>query len=112
VAPIDDGDAETHPVSGFESELDGSGVPVVHLFGELDIATVPCVEAEMEAVVTRADRRIVFDLAQVTFMDSSGIAMLLRAAASVGDVAVRNPSAVVLRVLEATGLTGILRVES
>ena len=46
------------------------------------------------------------------FMDSSGIAMLLRAVGGAGSVEVRNPSPVVRRIIECTGLTEILRIDS
>jgi anti-anti-sigma factor len=54
----------------------------------------------------------VFDLSSLRFMDSSGIALLLRAREQVGDVVVRNPSAVIQRIIEATGLGDTLPIES
>jgi anti-anti-sigma factor len=43
-------------------------------------------------------------------MDSAGIAVLVRAAGEVGAVQIRNPSPIVRRVIEVTGLTGVLRI--
>jgi anti-anti-sigma regulatory factor len=45
-------------------------------------------------------------------MDSSGIAMLLRTVGGAGSVEVRNPSTVVRRIIECTGLSEILRIHS
>jgi stage II sporulation protein AA (anti-sigma F factor antagonist) len=90
---------------------DGSGPPVIHLGGELDISNIPTVETELESLLATAGRRAVFDLSALQFMDSSGIALLLRAREQVGDVVVRNPSAVVQRIIEATGLSDTLPIE-
>jgi anti-anti-sigma factor len=90
----------------------GNGVPVIRLGGELDISNIPSVEAELEALLSSADGGAVFDLSTLRFMDSSGIALLLRAREQVGDVVVRNPSPVIQRIIEATGLTDTLPIES
>jgi anti-anti-sigma regulatory factor len=45
-------------------------------------------------------------------MDSSGIAILLRAAARVDSIEVRNPSSTVRRIIECTGLTEVLHLGS
>lgn len=47
--------------------------------GELDIATAPTLERELEAAAAGDAEVIVLDLRQLTFMDSSGIHLLLRA---------------------------------
>ena len=66
-------------------------------------------------VGTRLPRRLVLDLGGVTFMDSSGIAVLLRAykrtAELGGTVAVQNVPEQAGRVLRAAGLERLLRFE-
>jgi anti-sigma B factor antagonist len=47
--------------------------------GDLDIATAPTLERELEAAAAGDAEVIVLDLRQLTFMDSSGIHLLLRA---------------------------------
>jgi anti-anti-sigma factor len=89
-----------------------SGSPVIHLGGELDISNIPTVETELEPLLATAGERAVFDLSALRFMDSSGIALLLRAREQVGDVVVRNPSPVIQRIIEATGLADTLPIES
>ena len=107
MAGVDEGPAAA-TVAGSLDE----GTALVSLGGELDIATVPGVEVELEPFVEGAQERIVFDLSAVTFMDSSGIAMLLRGTRRVKSFTVRNPSASVQMVIRATGLTEVLNVES
>lgn len=68
-----------------------------------------------QEVGTRLPRRLVLDLGGVTFMDSSGIAVLLRAykrtAELGGTVAVRNVPEQAGKVLRAAGLERLLRFE-
>ena len=52
------------------------GVITVVVSGELDIATAPRLAAEVDAAV-RPGTSIVVDLADVTFMDSSGLRAIL-----------------------------------
>ena len=51
-----------------------------------------------------------FELSGLTFMDSSGIGLLLTIAAQVDEVEVRNPSVTVRRVIELSGLASTLRM--
>jgi anti-sigma B factor antagonist len=46
--------------------------------GELDIASVPILEAEFAAVSIGPDSVVVLDLTELTFMDSTGLHLLLR----------------------------------
>jgi anti-anti-sigma factor len=86
----------------------GPGTTVVAIVGELDMASVEDVEAEIEAIIEAAPDRLAFDLSRVTFMDSSGIAMLIRAANRVAFVEVRDPSPIVQMIIQATGLSDVL----
>jgi anti-sigma B factor antagonist len=52
---------------------------VLALFGELDLASTPMLEAELAAVESSGAARVVIDLAGVGFMDSTGLQALLRA---------------------------------
>jgi len=54
------------------------GVAVVALAGELDMAATPSVRTHLDAAAGR--RALVLDLAEVTFVDSSMLKELLRAA--------------------------------
>jgi anti-anti-sigma factor len=61
-----------------------------------------------------ADRpeRLIFDLSGLRFLDSAGIAVLIGAAAMVNAVHLRDPSPIVRRVVEVTGLSDVLLIES
>jgi anti-anti-sigma factor len=94
-----------------EAGSDPDGTPVVKLCGEVDISNANKLGAELERIVGTGIRRLVVDMSALEFMDSSGIAMLLHAAARVDSISVRKPSAVVRRIIEATGLESTLPIE-
>jgi anti-anti-sigma factor len=66
----------------------------------------------MEELVGQKPSRLVFDLSQLTFMDSSGIAVMVYVANNVEKIDLLHASSIVRRVVEATGLSDILRLES
>ena len=92
--------------------FDDDGVPIIRLSGEIDMSNVDALRRTIEPVVARAPDRVIFDLSALSFMDSSGIALLLQVSAKSESVRVRRPSPLVQRMIEATGLTDILQVES
>jgi anti-sigma B factor antagonist len=79
-------DVESH-------ELDG--VAVVAVRGEIDLVTAPRLEAAVEQAILehRAPRRLLVDLDECTFMDSTGLAILLRAQDRLGGLAIVCPPA-------------------
>ena len=63
----------------FRCETDADGdVPLVRPIGELDIATAPEVDRHLQALLDGGGQRLVLDLRGVTFMDSSGLRLILR----------------------------------
>jgi anti-sigma B factor antagonist len=62
----------------------GSSASVVSLAGELDLSTIPRVEKQLLEQV-RSHQGVVLDLTNVSFIDSSGIALLIRAFRTTGD---------------------------
>jgi anti-anti-sigma factor len=58
---------------------DERGALVLHIGGEIDAASRPAVEPAVLAAVTSADH-VIFDLRELTFCDSAGIAMVVTAA--------------------------------
>jgi anti-anti-sigma factor len=102
-------------VKPFSISVDRSDeTTVVVLEGELDIATTPGAEEELRRVEMNGARVIVLDLRGLTFMDSTGLRLLVAADARARDagrrlVVVRGP-APVHRVLEITGLDGKLEM--
>ena len=78
-----------------ETEPDGS----FRLVGELDMATVEHLEGRI-AEVGRNGSPIVIDMADLTFIDSSGVGFLVRTYLETGErVVICNPSRQVRRVL-------------
>ena len=103
-----DGDAG----ASIHAQLDEHGDRIICLAGELDLETVPAVESELTRLVAGAPAPITFDCSSLDFMDSSGIAMLLRAVQHTGPVIIRKPTRTVQLLIEATGLQEVLQVES
>jgi anti-anti-sigma factor len=84
------------------------GVATVKFAGELDMATVREAEHALEDALTAGSRRIVIDLRELDFMDSTGITLLVRwdlGARNDGyDLALIRGNAHVERLLALTGL--------
>jgi anti-anti-sigma factor len=89
---------------------DVSGAALVRLGGELDLTTAPRV-GEIVAPEVQDASEIIFDLSELQFMDSSGIAVLLQLVGTTRRAVVRNPSSVIRRVVESTGIESVLRLE-
>jgi anti-anti-sigma factor len=90
---------------------DDAGNPVVHLSGEVDLSNAETLRAAVEPIVGRGPGLVVFDLAELDFLDSSGLAVLLATAERV-PVVLRRPKPIIQRLVETTGLSQILRIES
>ena len=52
--------------------------PVICMAGELDLASVETAKSGMEPYLAARPQRVTFDLEKLTFMDSSGIALLVQ----------------------------------
>ncbi|GIF05672.1 STAS domain-containing protein [Actinoplanes siamensis] len=92
---------------------DGPGVVRLAFHGELDLATTDLVDTYVSAALAGEDvRRLVLDVAGLTFCDSAGIDALLaaRAGAASRDVAFQVVGArgIVRRSMAATGVLALL----
>jgi anti-sigma B factor antagonist len=91
------------------------GLVVVALRGELDVADAANVVAALAAVAAR-EREIIVDLAGLEFIDSSGVAALVRvrkqARHAGGDLLLAAPSLQVLRLLALTRLIDVFSVHA
>ena len=83
-------------------------MPVFRLSGELDMVSVERVRSVLEGALTAEDDRLAFDVSELQFMDSSGIALLVSAARTARQVELRHPTPIVRRLIELTGLTELL----
>ena len=86
------------------------GAAVLSLTGELDLSTIHGVRQTADTLVGQDPDRLLIDLSEVTFMDSSGIALLLWIAKRIPRTELRNPSTLIRQVLEMTGLTETLPI--
>jgi anti-anti-sigma factor len=83
----------------------------VSISGEIDISNDKQVREAIERCLEPRPRLLVFELGELTFMDSSGIAVLLRAASHVDRVELRNATRAVRRIIETTGVDGVLHLD-
>ncbi len=90
------------------------GGAVVHVEGELDMATAP--ELEETLVATGFDQRVVIDLTGCTFLDSSALRLLVAAVrdaeAAGGQLELVAPDPGILKVLEISGVDTMLPVHA
>jgi anti-sigma B factor antagonist len=95
-----------------DTRSDPTGVTIVTVSGDLDISNAGRLEEAVASITAERPERLIFDLSGLRFMDSAGIAVLLDAAGKVNAVRLRDPSPAVRRVVELTGLTDVLSIES
>jgi anti-sigma B factor antagonist len=105
------------PESFSVEEHDEAGVKVLHVAGELDIATAPRLCARLDATRTGRRPRLLVDLTDVDFCDSTGLRALLGAASEVrahgGRFAIVCPPAGdVARLLEIVGAAEWMAIHS
>ena len=80
--------------------------------GELDLATTPALDHELERLVERGFRTIVIDLRPTTFIDSSAVHLLVRQTARPdATVSVIDGPRCVARVLDIAGARDVLPFE-
>ncbi len=83
-------------------------VVTIHLAGEVDLAAAPRVESAIDEALAGETSDIVIDLDGVTFLDSTGLRVLVAAhsmcKAEGRSLTLVNPSVSVSRILEITGL--------
>jgi len=86
---------------------------VVSVAGELDMATAPQLQDQISDLLEKGRTRLVFNLAEVSFCDSTGLSVFVRAKNSTDDaggtVRLAAPQRGVLRILEVSGLVEVLR---
>lgn len=94
----------------------GPEAPVVVVRGEIDVATSPQLRTALNALVERGARDVTLEFAGVSFVDSSGLGVLVGAYKRLrdeGDGSIRivgaQPS--VRKVFEITGLEAALLVD-
>jgi anti-anti-sigma factor len=92
----------------FQVEIDASDSAVtLTVRGDIDIATVSELESARAEALAREPRKLMIDLAQVGFVDSSGVKFLIdtqrRAAREGWQLALRRPPEPAMKVFVITG---------
>jgi anti-anti-sigma factor len=75
------------------------------------MTNVDSIAAVIEPVLATATERLIVDVRDLEFLDSSGVAVLVRCAQRVGRVELRHPTQIIRRTVESMGLTEILHLE-
>lgn len=100
------------PFEATAAQLD-DGVAVVAVRGELDLSTAPDLEGPLDGAVASGDESVLIDLTECEFIDSTGIALIVRTwqrldrdadGEGSGRVVICGCNEQVRRVLEITGL--------
>lgn len=94
-----------------------SGTLRVRLFGELDHHTAQeTLESVCSAAETALPRDLILDMEGLSFMDSSGIAVIVRTMRKMqhigGRLWIENPSPQPLKVLDASGIERLVPVKT
>jgi stage II sporulation protein AA (anti-sigma F factor antagonist) len=83
---------------------------VLEVGGELDLSSVGPLEAVLSAALSPQPSRVVFQVRELTFLDSSGIALLVATAQRVDHVELRYATPMIRRVIELAGLSATLPI--
>lgn len=96
------------------SERDGW--TVLQIGGEVDVATAPKLREQLLALVNKGCYRIVVDLEEVDFIDSTGLGVLIGARKRVGlqegDMKLVCTEARIIKVFEITGLNKVFEIHA
>jgi anti-sigma B factor antagonist len=98
-----------------EIEVQGSDArTLVTLSGDLDAATAPSLYEKLARLEVEDAHSVVLDLAKVTFMDSTGVGVIITAHKRLrhdnGRLIIFSPPSSVRRLFEITGLTTLLDI--
>lgn len=100
------------PISVTTSEA--GQVHIVHVSGEIDVTSAAVLRDALEALIADGRRRLTLDLTHVSFMDSTGLGIVVgrlrRLTRHGGTLTVAASHARVLRVFAITGLDQVLQL--
>jgi anti-sigma B factor antagonist len=102
-----------------ESEVEPGGVAIITVRGELDMGTAPDLEAPLAEALSDPDSKILLDFSDCEFIDSTGVALVVRSwqshdasaeAGGTGRLVLCCPGAQVERLLELTGVASAISI--
>lgn len=92
------------------------GATVVKVGGEVDVFTAPQLREALAEAVNGNGRQVIVDLEDVTFLDSTGLGVLVfglkRARERGGDLSLVCDHEQIIKVLTITGLSKILKIHA
>ena len=87
---------------------------VLDVAGEVDLSTAPALRSRIDTVLDEGGRRLVVDLADVSFMDSSGLSVLVSGYKGMreagGEMAVVCPNVAIAKIFSITGLDRVFAI--
>lgn len=102
------------PVSISISTSETGKVHIVHVSGEVDVTSAAVLRDALEALIADGRRQLTLDLTKVTFMDSTGLGIIVgrlkRLARHGGVMTIAASHERVLRVFDITGLDQLLEI--
>jgi anti-sigma B factor antagonist len=112
-----DGGKPSTVVTPFDISVTGTAShPRVRVHGELDVATSPRLRTELTVLIARGATDITLEFGEVTFVDSSGLGVLVGAYKRLqddgsGSIRIEGAQPPVRKVFEITGLESALLVD-
>jgi anti-sigma B factor antagonist len=97
-----------------EEQVNGHGVHLVRVSGEIDVATSPALRERLQPTAGSSVPVQIVDLSEVTFLDSTGLGVLVgalkrrREAGGVLRLVIAEPR--ILRIFEITGLVDVFSI--
>lgn len=95
-------------------DAQSGGATVVAVAGELDALSAPQLDEHLTEVLNDSPKRLVVDLTEVDFLDSTGLGVLIKTLTHLrendGDLALVATSPRILKVLSITGMDQIMTV--
>jgi anti-sigma B factor antagonist len=94
--------------------VEEQGVPVLAVTGEIDVYTAPGLRERLVELVQAGTSRVIVDLTAVSFVDSTGLGVLVsglkRCREAGGDLPLVVVQPQILKVFEITGLTAVFTI--
>jgi anti-anti-sigma factor len=106
---------EPEPVGFWVARTDDTAGITLALHGELDVAAAPQLEKLLDEVRHERHARVMLDLSELTFVDSAGVSVLIKAKKEAeedgSEFVLRRPTAQVHRVFALVGMVDWLAFE-
>jgi anti-sigma B factor antagonist len=107
--------AMTEPSGCLTVEFDRAGPDLtVRLVGELDLTVAPAMAEQVRHEADGSVRRVMLDVSDLTYCDSSGLAALVTIHRHLQETgaegSIHQPQDIVRQVLEVTGITSVIPI--